>query len=147
MSLNVANIVSSIFFILFGTWFLTGALKLPGALDNADVGPAAFPLLLSVFMLLSAVIIMIQTIINIKNNEDRIIKFNRLTRVIGYAALLFLYALCIPKLGYYISTFIVFPILMLIAGEYGWKKIVFISLGFILFAYLFFDTLMGVPLP
>lgn len=147
MNMNVANLIASIVFICFGMWFLTGGLALPKAVNTADVGPHAFPLIMSISIIVFSAILLVQTILSIKKGASEKVKFNKIINVVSFAGLLILYAFLVPIFGYYISTMLFLPFLILATGERSWKKVVFITIGFVAFAKVAFDILLGVPLP
>lgn len=147
MSTHLANLVAAFIFIIFGIWFLINGIALPGAMNNADIGPAVFPVLLSVLIIIFSIVLIVQTFKNLKNGSNGRITINRIFNVVCFAGLMVLYAALLPRIGYYISTAIFFPLLILASGEKSWKKVVFITVGFIAFASVAFDILLGVPLP
>ncbi|MCL7749227.1 tripartite tricarboxylate transporter TctB family protein [Halalkalibacter alkaliphilus] len=147
MNMNVANIIASVIFIGIGAWFLIGTLALPTASNAADVGPRAFPLIMSISIITFSIVLLIQSILSIKKGEQKSVKFTKLMNVTVFAGLLILYAYLVPRIGYFVSTLIFFPFIILATGERSWKKVVFITIGFLAFAKLAFDMLLGVPLP
>ena len=75
------------------------------------------------------------------------IKVKRLGPIALAAGLLILYAFAMPYTGYYLATLFFVPALLMSTGEFRWKWLILITAMIILFNYLSFDRLLGVPLP
>ena len=65
----------------------------------------------------------------------------------GLVALLVVYSLLLEPLGFYIASVLFLPVAMVTQGARKPVPIAIAVCGVILFVYLVFDTLLGVPLP
>jgi hypothetical protein len=75
------------------------------------------------------------------------VPFYRTKNTLLFGSLLFGYLLLMDIIGYYITTIIMIPLLLLVAGVKNIKVILLILFVFLLVAYVGFDLLLGVPLP
>ncbi|HZG73319.1 MAG TPA: tripartite tricarboxylate transporter TctB family protein [Chondromyces sp.] len=142
-----ANIIGCVFFLIVGIWFLVNALFLPGSQNSVDVGPAAFPILSAVGIILASVFYMIREIGKRKAESGEKIIINDRNKVLISMGLLVLYALVMQLAGYYIASAIFVPVFLFVTGVRSLLKVVPVSIGFILFVYVAFDVLLEIPLP
>ncbi|KMJ56394.1 hypothetical protein AB685_22215 [Bacillus sp. LL01] len=147
MNRNMANLIASIVFIIIGTWFLYNTVQLPQTTNAADVGPRAFPLIMSISIIVFSIVLLVQTILSRKQDMDKKIYIHRAWSVVTFAALLIIFVLAIPRLGYYLSALIFFPLFIFATGEKSLIKVSLLTAGFLGFTKVAFDMLLGVPLP
>lgn len=142
-----ADITGCIFFLLVGCWFLVNALFLSGNSGTADVGPSAFPILSASGIIIASVFYIVRALKNKQiNNSERLVISNKI-KVLVSIGVLVLYILAMEFLGYYISSIIFIPLFLMVAGVKRVAKVVSVSAGFILFVYVGFDILLGIPMP
>ncbi|WP_252312764.1 tripartite tricarboxylate transporter TctB family protein [Sinobaca sp. H24] len=142
-----ADIVISSIMILLSLWFLINSMGLPLSLGGGDVGAAAFPLFASSLCLIFSISLLVIGINQYKKKNEDIIRFDNPMRILSAVGAFGMYAFLMPLIGYYISTIIFMPILLIIAQEKKWLKITLVTLGFLLFSWAAFDIALGVPLP
>ncbi|MCF6411595.1 tripartite tricarboxylate transporter TctB family protein [Pseudalkalibacillus salsuginis] len=145
MKIQKAEIALGIFSIIASVWFILSSRKFPESLNQADVGPAAFPTIISIIIIIFSVTLIISSFFN-KDSEDKV-EILRIKNVILSILLLLLFALGIPFLGFYVAAALFFPIMLFLASVTNWKSIVATTLLFELLAFGVFDQLLGVPLP
>ncbi|WP_281974629.1 tripartite tricarboxylate transporter TctB family protein [Halobacillus litoralis] len=145
MNSKKANIILAVLSILFALWFLLSAGNLPAPLNEVNIGPAAFPKVISILIILFSLAITIKSFLDKKSDDE--IKINRFKSILMFIGGILLFGLTIPYLGFYISAAIYFPILLFLASERNWKRIVLVTVVFELFAFGVFGNLLGVPLP
>lgn len=146
MRLSLAEIISGGLFFSLASWFLTMAIRFPPPLNPVDVGPSAFPKLISISILILSAFLIVQGFMGLKKGKH-ILFINRRNKLIGSILLLVLYIIIIPIIGYYLSTAICLPVMLVLAEERKWKSVLLITVGFLLFSKLGFGILLNVPLP
>lgn len=147
MKTLTANLVGVIFFMLVGIWFLVNALFLPGDAGTADVGPSVFPILSAVGLIVASIIYLIKVIREKNKSGQEKITINNRNKVLSAIGILIAYVLIIDVIGYYIASVIMIPLLLVISGIRNVVRIGILSMGFLLFIFVGFDTLLGIPLP
>jgi putative tricarboxylic transport membrane protein len=134
--------------IVFAVWFLVGSLQLPGPLNKVNIGPGAFPLIISILIIIVATMIIVTTLLkkekDHKNQYVTIVRFKNIAASIG---IIILYTFSIPYLGFYLATAIYFPVMLYLASESNWKTIIFVTVVFELFSFVIFEKILGVLLP
>jgi len=144
--LSLAEIISGGLFFSLASWFLTMAIRFPPPLNPVDVGPGAFPKLISIVILILSAFLIVQGFMGLKKGKH-ILFINRRNKLIGSILLLVFYIIIIPIIGYYLSTAICLPVMLVLAEERKWKSVLLITVGFLLFSKLGFGILLNVPLP
>lgn len=147
MKMAVAEIITGIFFLLIAVVFFTLSMKLPPPMNQSDLGPATFPVMITVVITVLSIMLLYRGVKGKDSLTQPLIKILRKNSVFIVVLLLLAYVVLMPLLGYYISTVVFFPILLWFAGEKNPKKLALISIFFVLFAKAVFDMLLGVPLP
>ncbi|WP_255472972.1 tripartite tricarboxylate transporter TctB family protein [Planomicrobium sp. CPCC 101079] len=136
-----------IFFILIGVWFLINSLLLPESEGTADVGPSVFPIISAVGLIIASSFYLINDLRNRRNaDKEKIVIPNR-NKVISAIGILIAYLLVMDLVGYYIASIIAIPLLLYISGVKNVMKVGILSAGFLVFIYVGFDTLLGIPMP
>ncbi|CEP67002.1 Protein of unknown function DUF1468 [Moorella glycerini] len=135
--ISVALIILSMFFLIYSNDF-------PKAINPADVGPAAFPRLLSSLVILFA---LTQIVLSLRKKITDKININEPLLVILGIALSFLYPILISSFGYFYVTPFFLIILILLLGNKNWIHILGVGIGFTLFIYLVFYRFLQVSLP
>ncbi|MFC4736872.1 tripartite tricarboxylate transporter TctB family protein [Bacillus daqingensis] len=143
----LADMIIAAVMIVLSIWFFILSLQLPLNFGGGDFGAAAFPLLVTILAFFLSVMLLISAWKKRAEDVNDKIEFKQPLKLISVAGTLILYILLIPIIGYYISSAIFFPLLLLLAKERNWIKIVFVTAGFLLFSWGAFDLALGVPLP
>jgi putative tricarboxylic transport membrane protein len=142
-----ANVVGCIFFLIVGIWFLVNSLFLTGTQNPMDVGPAAFPILSSIGIILASLFYMIREVRKKNGKSSEKITISNRFKVYISMFLLVVYILIIQFAGYYIASIVFIPLFLYIVGVKNILKLIPVSAGFILFVYVVFDLLLEVPMP
>jgi putative tricarboxylic transport membrane protein len=142
-----ANVVGCIFFLIVGIWFLVNSLFLTGTQNSMDVGPAAFPILSSIGIIIASLFYMIREVRKKNGKSSEKITISNRFKVYISMILLVVYILIIQFAGYYIASIVFIPLFLYIVGVKNIVKFIPVSAGFILFVYVVFDLLLEVPMP
>ena len=140
----VAEIFTGCIMGLLGLWFLVKSFQLNDM--GLVVGPGAFPKIFAALAVALSLLVIFYGMQKLKDYSNSV-EIKRHANVLGFVLLVLVYAALMNILGYFLTTAILFPSLLFVAGERKWKKLVFISAGFVVFAKVVFDILLGVPLP
>jgi putative tricarboxylic transport membrane protein len=134
--------VISVFFLLSGAAMIYGAGDLGGAVTLGDAGPGRVPTFCGwAIVLLSAALL-----VRVARDRPQPLAFPQLPRAAAMAAAGLAYVALLPVAGYYAATTIfLFPILRLLKAS--WLAAAGVTVGFLVFVFLVFDKLLGVPLP
>jgi len=152
MALWLGEIIVSLVLIVASVILFIMAGDIGGSINPADVGPAAFPRLMLAFVIgLSAVQIMLslkkrQQAIALGKPGKKVVLGNR-NALLGTIALMVVYGLAMPVIGFYIATALFIPAVMIFMGNRKWLPLVLAPIGFNLFIYLVFTLFLGVSLP
>lgn len=152
------NITLSITTIIFSIFFLVMSLQLPPAKTNGQIGPGDWPTWILVLMLILSIILLGRSILQKKKistvneiEEEKISgdgQEGENHRKHWYVvAILCLYLLMLPFLGFFVSTVIFIVVLTWFFGMKKWRNIILTAfLGGIIFTYVFV-TALNLPLP
>lgn len=145
MKMALARIwVGGILAVWAAVFFLM-ALYFDKPLNPFDSGAAAFPMLISASLFITAVWMMLQEFRRLPTSEP--VKAKRFGTNLFSAVLIVIYAFSMPYAGYYLSTLFFIPAFLIASNERRWKWIIIITAVLLLFSYLSFDRLLGVSLP
>ncbi|MFP7443011.1 MAG: tripartite tricarboxylate transporter TctB family protein [Bacillota bacterium] len=142
-----ANIFGCGVFLLIGVWFLVNSLFLPGTQNPMDVGPAAFPILSAVGLIVASTLYLVMVIRKKRESGGKRITISNQMKVFISMAILIAYIFTIQYAGYYIASILFIPLFLFNVGVKRIVNLVPVSAGFILFVYVLFDVLLEVPLP
>jgi len=135
------RVVTAICMMVF-VWAAWTAHTFPPAFSDVDVGPGRVPLIASIFGMVCGVILFCRA-----PGAGQYIEISRPLRVGAGMLVIIAYVLLIPYAGFYISSLVAFPLLMLAGGASRWLTIALSTSGYLLFVYLCFDQLLGVQFP
>ena len=144
-------IVSSVFIVLSVVFFIIAG-DFGRTLNPLDVGPAAFPRLM---LALVGGLCVIQILLSLRTRK-RFIKENKEAKklvidnkliMICTCAVMVIYGLLMPVVGFYRTTPVFIVLVMLLAGNRKWLQIALVPAGFTLFVYVVFFLLLGIRLP
>jgi ABC-type xylose transport system permease subunit len=141
----IAELIVGFFLIAWGLAFFLLAGEFSPPLNPSDMGPDILPKLISLVQFLLGVAWIVQAVRRRKDSGKFTIKHP--ANILAMMSLLLAYAWAIPVLGYYLSTGLFLPAMLLLAMERRWPRIVGTTIVFILFAWGAFDLLLKVPLP
>lgn len=134
---------SALPFMAFGLLILVESRKLRIGGFN-DPGPALFPLLLGIILILLSVIS------SFISNQEKIPKSSGgliSRRALYVVGILIGYRFCLPFFGFFISTFLMLIILLKFAGRQKWFLTTTFSLLTTIVSFLLFVKWLGVPFP
>jgi hypothetical protein len=145
MKMALARIWLGGILAIWAAVFFVVAMYFDKPLNPFDSGAAAFPMLISASLFITAVWMMLQEFRRLPNSLP--IKAKRFGENIISAVLLIFYAFAMPYAGYYLSTLVFIPAFLVSSNERRWQWIIIITAILLLFNYLSFDRLLGVSLP
>jgi len=144
--IGIVIIVFCILLILFIIPDSIPTIKTSGMIDS----PRLFPYICSLLLMITGIymIIYYEILSKHKANKETIKQNkNELLRIIFFIIISIIYFIMINKLGYFLSTLIVLPIIFWYFGFKNKKIIITISIIFVLAIYLLFYKIMLVPFP
>ena len=136
--LGTALIATSVLVLL-----LSRSIQSIGLGDNFDPGPKAFPIGLSILLILGGIIELIR--VRIKSSPTEAIESKKRTVLLLLSAFL-VYVLLLPWLGFSISTLTMGTLMMVLLGN-SLKQSLLVSIILISIIYCLFILLFKVPLP
>ena len=123
-------------------WAIWMASSFPPAFSPVDVGPGRVPLMAAIFGIVCSVILFFGA----TGTSDRI-EVPRPLRVASGVVIIMAYVLLMPVVGFYVSSLIAFPLLMLAGGEQRVPVLIASTSVYLLFIYLCFERLLEVQFP
>ena len=144
MTYKLGNILFSVTFLLIGLYFLINTFQIQNLVSGNDVGPRAFPLLVSIGLIIFAGINLMTSIFN-KQIEK--LEFQNFTKVVLTMAGLILFLILISVANFYIASIIMLPILLWINDVRKPVRLGFSTVITILFIFVVFDYLLRIPIP
>ena len=122
-------------------------LPFPGGESVADgLGPAFFPRLVIICMLLIGMIILLQGLFTLKDAVHLDLRISDLKSPTLLLIITFGYAISMYFLGFFSAT-PVFLMGAMIIWRVSWHKSIFIALGLTIILYVFFKLILRIPLP
>lgn len=143
-----ANIITGIFCLALSAFAIIIAKGFPASQQAGVPGPALWPVMMSILLAVSAVWLIVESIVATKPGEDKPLGLwnNGSIRVYISMAVLVVYFLLTPTVGFLIST----AVMMLIFIKWFSKKNIFvcllISLIITVVIYVVFKNFLNVPL-
>jgi hypothetical protein len=113
-------------------------------LNPADVGPAAFPVLVSCSIILFGGLHIAFTL---KKRLDTQVQLEGPVPLIAGMVLSFFYLYSMPMIGYFWATPVWIILIMIVLGNHKWMQILIISGSLTVFAYFVFYKFLRVMLP
>lgn len=147
--------IMSMVVTLIGALYTFSTLMLPAARIGNPTAPKVFPLILGIALLILGFLLIVAELRNLPKTEEEKKKakaslaFGPVEKNIIFTILNgILYALLFNPIGYIFSTFIFLNLQLLIfRGKQKWLNSMLISTIFAVFAFLLFNTFLGVFLP
>lgn len=137
--------------LLACVWLWLVYTYIPGARNEGEPGPRAFPVLLGfILAVLGALVTFLAVLTRRENAPERIDRVNRREAAIVIAtfALLMLYAFLLDKVGFLIATPIVVALAMFgILRIRNWIPVITLAGGLTGGCWLFFVVFLKTPLP
>ena len=114
-------------------------------------GPGLMPFVLGMCLILCSIPILVGSSLEVfsrtKKDEDGIWKGVNLKKILLVVGCLFLYPLILEKMGYLVTTFIVFLFFFKLAGIGKWRFALLASFLTAVISYFFFNALLEGQLP
>ncbi|WP_298015530.1 tripartite tricarboxylate transporter TctB family protein [uncultured Castellaniella sp.] len=123
-------------------WAAWVAHSFPPAFSDVDVGPARVPLMASIFGMLCSAILF-----HGAPGPGTRVRVSRPLQVGAGILVIVAYVLAIPHAGFYVSSVVAVPLLMLAGGEHRAPVLVASTAGYLLFIYVCFERLLDVQFP
>lgn len=133
--------VISLLMIGLGLFVFFQTLTFPKAFNPNDFGPAFFPRVLSIVLIIFGIGILALT-----RKEEKEVKYSQLLLIAMSILLSLAYIAAVSYFGFYLST-IVFTALFLIILQVKAKMAATYSVALCLIVYLIFTRLLSMPLP
>ena len=144
MTYKLGNILFSVTFLLIGLYFLINTFQIQNLVSGNDVGPRAFPLLVSIGLIIFAGINLITSIFDKKIEK---LEFQNFTKVVLTMVGLILFISLISIINFYIASIIMLPILLWINDVRKPIRLGFSTIITVLFVFVIFDYLLEIPIP
>lgn len=138
-----ANLIVSALFFVFSIFALYASLQLPPS-KNGVPGPGAWPLIISVVMLLSSLALAIKTLFS-KDKSTLVLRGADNRRVYLTMLLLIAYLAGMYYIGFVVMTFIMLFGFFTWFGSYKWYTRIMISLPLTIIVYSVFRFILKVP--
>jgi hypothetical protein len=141
------DLYSSVFFFLFGVFFIIGSLSYP-SWDRYGPGPGFFPLLLGVLFSLLSLLLLIGSISRQEEGDKKGIGSHAAAlRTVLYLFVLFGFYFFFERLGFLLTVFLFMTGVLYLFGKRPIRSSLCISVLVTFFAYLIFVKLLSVSLP
>jgi len=137
------EILSGLFFLIFGIAVIIGALGLPLG-TPLEPKPGFFPLLAGIFLSALSFIYLIRLA---TGSGSEIRSAGVWTRPAGLIAGLGVYTLILNFVGYLIATILLSVIVLRVLETPKWWRVIVLGSAAALSSYLLFDVILGVTLP
>lgn len=142
MSSKKADFIASIIMLFIGIYVLIEVSNFR-KISSLDIGPAFFPKILGILLIIFALLISFKAIK--KNNNEKINFVNK--NLIIVLLSIILYCVLFNVIGFVISSTIMLAFLMRIMGSDKWIKTIITSFVIVIVIYFIFKMLLNVPLP
>jgi putative tricarboxylic transport membrane protein len=129
--------------ILGGVYFFEG-IRIPEAAIGDPLGPRTFPMILGVLMAACGAYLVVRPA---ARGAQPVLARSSFLRVLLLCALLLLYAITLPSLGYILATSLFLLGATLIMGERSFARGLAISAAFSGGIFLLFTRVLTIPLP
>lgn len=115
-------------------------------LTSYDMGSeGVFPRLIAYLLLIGVAVTVGETVVKKQKTVD--FKNLRVWRVAVLLAVTVVYILLLNRIGYFVDTFLLAVITMLLLGYRSWWKMGLSSLAAVTFVFIIFKVILKVPLP
>lgn len=144
------NIGISVFLILLSALMIRSSLQSGAAVQGTAMGPGVWPMILSVAMILLSVILIIQTLVRPRpENEEKPIDFRSpgMKRIYILIGLLALFCLLLKLFGFYVAIAYLIPSVMFLLGERRPAMLIGLTVGIIIFIVVVFVLLLKLKMP
>ena len=130
--------------LIFGGVYLVEGIRIPSAAFGDPLGARIFPTILGISMAACGAFLAIKPQ---PRGEQPILVRRSFLQVLILCALLLLYAISLPWLGYFLATFVLVWMAARIMGERSFIRGVVISAVFSAGVFFLFSRVLTIPLP
>ena len=130
--------------LIFGAVYLTEGIRIPPAAFGDPLGPRIFPTILGISMAACGAYLLIKPE---PRGAQPVLVGRSFVQVLILCALLLLYAISLPWLGYLLATFLLVRMAALIMGERSFIRGLLISAAFSAGVFFLFTRVLTIPLP
>lgn len=144
-----ADQISGVFWVLFALYFMYGSNRL-GLGSLRQPGSGFFPFVCSSFILLMAIIVLIQSFIRgmgLPTKVSALWKGVSWQRATGIALIMLGYILVLERIGFVLTAFILLLMLLKVVEGQSWKKALVISFLATTASHVIFNILLKTALP
>jgi putative tricarboxylic transport membrane protein len=138
---------SSLFWMGFGVMFLIGAWR-QGLMRQGVPGPGFLPFLCGIALILLSLAVLISALVTEKNEngqgrepEKFFPEQGSRRRMVCTLAALVAYGLCLPYLGFLLTTFVFMLFTLRLMERQKWIRVILLSLSIAVLAHLLFAAL------
>ena len=150
MSLRFAwcDVAVSLLLMAVAGWFLVESKEL--ALESADVfiGPATFPTTIAILLILTSSFLFLQSVFKLyRHTPDTLVEFRRPVVVLTGGILVTMFVTFMDAAGFYPAAAVWLLSFGYVAGVRRPTQLGGLVVGFLAFAWIVFEKLLGTPLP
>ena len=146
--MNIIELGLAIFLFFLGCLVMYDSYRLGNAWGDDGPQSGYFPFYVGVLLSLSALGIIVQTILFwYRNQKDLFAEYGQLRLVGAVFIPTAVYICLLSNFGFYIWSSVFIAWFMKTLGKYSWTKTILIPLTIALVSYLMFDIAFDVPLP
>jgi hypothetical protein len=144
---EIIDLVVGVCLALLAAAFWLGAAQFY-EVDVTGTGPATFPRGIAVLLGVGAILLVARALVTLRGKGPAALTIaGRPGHVTAGIVLVVLFPVLMTILGYYISTAILMPALFVVAGYRKPLGIIIYTAGFLAFARVAFEMILGVRLP
>ena len=142
------NGIGGVLMIALAAWLWVGAADIEGA-GTGTLGPDGFPRLVAALLGLSSLVLVVRSVRAARSGQEltAMIRVPRLQAMAAAILLVAVYPVLIAYLGYFAATTVWMLPFLWVAGMRSPIGIVASAAGFLLFAKVLFQMVLGTPLP
>jgi len=141
-----ANFIVSGVFAAFAIFIIAISMGYPPS-NHGVPGPGMFPILIASLILISALVLVIQTLRMPKTGDTAIdLKSKNVLNVYITMAGLIVYIVLMPMIGFIVATSIMLVLYIKWFSKRPWWKCILISVVFTIAIFLLFGSVLNVPM-
>jgi putative tricarboxylic transport membrane protein len=150
-SIRAADVATALAFLAFGLLVVWDSRRL-GSQWGSD-GPQAgyFPFYIGIILCVSSIVNLLRAIGMGEKGKSPFVKWGQLRMILVVMIPTVIYVALISNpwlnLGIYTASTIYIAMFMYFLGKYGWRKIIPVSVGTMVFFFVMFEIWFKVPLP
>lgn len=127
-------------------WMAWQSMAFPAAYNTAEVGAARVPLIACTGGILTSIGLIVHAVRR-KSASVAAIEIRKPLGVLVALALTFLWVWGMPRIGFYLASVMVVPLIMLAGGERRPLMLLLSAVGFVVFVHVCFTLLLDIEFP